>query len=617
MRPTPAVVALSATLCLLLPPDAATAAPADDAVATPRAAAPTTVGSTPTPTPGRDDVRGAVGRRVDVSDAKVGWTPARMRAAEPLAVGRRTPGSTDPSDVTPGSGARIAGDPGVLPAVTTSAPTGKARDVLGKPWRSGGGVARSVGKLFFTTRGRDAVCSASVVAGLRADLLLTAGHCVHNAGRWVTDVAFVPGYRKAAPSAPYGIYDAEMLWTTRQWVRNADWSYDVAYIDLATNDGGQQVGQVVGSQGLAFSTVRQRIHAFGYPAAKPYDGERLIYCSDVPGRDRPPLRTYRMRCNLTAGASGGPWLVQFRASTGVGYAVSVNSYKYRGDRDHIQGPLLGKQAESIYTDLQPIVADGTFLRDVRTGRFYRVAGGAPIDVASWAPFGGPQPYYNVLHSYIARRLRSYPADGTYLTAAQTGRIYRVALGAPIRVTHWDEVGGVQPTITVDNVAIKRHRHLRAFAGTGFIRGFASGEVYRVVDGHPYWIRSWEPWGGPKPYVDVDETSIDACDHLRCGPFGGLDPLEVSQRTVRATGWAMDPNSDDSVRVRLLVDGKVRSSMVASRKHAGLESRYHRGNRWGYSFSVEVGRGRHQVCAVATDVGVGTDGRVGCRTVQVR
>jgi V8-like Glu-specific endopeptidase len=558
---------------------------------------------------------------VDTEAAKAAWTPARMRAAQPLSSvpgtgsGTGTATSAGPvGAVAPGSGARVPGEAPTAVAAK-SAELDKGRNVLGRRWRGGGGVAKSVGKLFFTTRGRDAVCSASVVAGLRADLVLTAGHCVFNR-RWATNVAFVPGYRNG--KAPYGIYPAQRLWTTRQWVRRADWRYDVAYIDLGVNGRDQQAGRVVGTQGVAFAKVRKRVHTFGYPAARPYNGETLSYCSARAGRDkRLRGRTYRMRCNLTAGASGGPWLAGFRPRTGIGYAVSVNSYKYRGDRNHVQGPVLGRLAELIYVSLQPVARNGTFVRNVKTGRFYRMAGGAPLDMRSWAPFGGRKKFHNVLPTYLTKRLRKFPADGTFIRAAQTGRVYRVALGAPIYVGGWPSVGGEKPTVLVDNYAVARHKHLRMFAGTGFIRGYASGKVYRVVDGHPYWIHSWDPWGGQKRYTDLDQVSIDACDHLRCGPFGGIGAVKVRTRTIRLTGWAMDPNSESPVRVRLVVDGKVRASAVASRTFAGLDGRFHRGNGWGFRLAAKVADGKHKVCAVANNVGRGRDGRVGCRTVRVR
>ena len=46
-------------------------------------------------------------------------------------------------------------------------------------------------------------------------------------------------------------------------------------------------------------------------------------------------------------------------------------------------------------------------------------------------------------------MRTAPANGTFITAAQTGRTYRVAGDAPFPITSWTGFGGVQPSVIVD------------------------------------------------------------------------------------------------------------------------------------------------------------------------
>jgi hypothetical protein len=62
-----------------------------------------------------------------------------------------------------------------------------------------------VGKLFFTQRGQNFVCSASVI---HRDTLATAGHCVHDgsnsAAGWSTNVLFCPSLNPAGHPAAAG-----------------------------------------------------------------------------------------------------------------------------------------------------------------------------------------------------------------------------------------------------------------------------------------------------------------------------------------------------------------------------------------------------------------------------
>jgi hypothetical protein len=55
-----------------------------------------------------------------------------------------------------------------------------------------------------------------------------------------------------------------------------------------------------------------------------------------------------MGCDMTAGASGGPWLARFDAAAGRGTIVSVSSFKYVGDGHTMYGPYFGRAARELY-----------------------------------------------------------------------------------------------------------------------------------------------------------------------------------------------------------------------------------------------------------------------------
>jgi hypothetical protein len=94
-----------------------------------------------------------------------------------------------------------------------------------------------------------------------------------------------------------------------------------------------------------------------------------------------------------------------------------------------------------------LVPDGTFVQVAGSTDVYRIAGGAPLFVSSWNEFGGPQPVA-VLTQQQFDSLNPVPADRTFLTTT-TGAIYRIAGGAPIPVSSWSVFGGVRPAVTID------------------------------------------------------------------------------------------------------------------------------------------------------------------------
>ncbi|WP_067482268.1 trypsin-like serine peptidase [Actinomadura hibisca] len=235
------------------------------------------------------------------------------------------------------------------------APAPPARAVVGGLWARGGAVARTTGKVFYTVTGRDHVCSASTVRSANRDVVITAAHCVRPARGWATNWIFVPGYRDG--NAPYGGFTARRMFVTAEWLRDpggpVGGDHDVALVVLAPA-AGRHVMDVVGGQRLAFDGPGgRRTHAFGYPTLTPYNGERLAYCSGDPARPRRGDTTGRgLRCDLSRGASGGPWLTGFDPATGEGVITSVSSFKFADDQTVLYGPPFGASVRRVYERAQ-------------------------------------------------------------------------------------------------------------------------------------------------------------------------------------------------------------------------------------------------------------------------
>ncbi|MGC0329945.1 hypothetical protein RKD23_002935 [Streptomyces sp. SAI-170] len=269
------------------------------------------------------------------------WTPRRMREAQPLdllSVGRtgvhKAPRQGAPSTVRPTSP-----DLGVL-----------AFPNAGGAWTGGGKVVSTAGRVFFSYQGRTASCSGNAVTSNNKSTVITAGHCVKLEGAWHTNWVFVPGYHDG--QAPYGRWAATKTLSTPQWTASEDINYDIGAAVVAPLDG-RALTDVVGGQGLAFNTgYGLRMYSFGFPAASPYDGEKFIYCSGTTSRDFLLSSDHGMACNMTGGASGGPWFSQFDEATGSGLLSSVNSFKYNFLPNRMYGPYFGTDAQNLYQAAQ-------------------------------------------------------------------------------------------------------------------------------------------------------------------------------------------------------------------------------------------------------------------------
>ena len=68
--------------------------------------------------------------------------------------------------------------------------------MTGAPWTAGGAALEAVGRVFFVMGPWLYSCSASVVVDSRDNesLVLTAGHCVIDKGRFATMWTFIPEY---------------------------------------------------------------------------------------------------------------------------------------------------------------------------------------------------------------------------------------------------------------------------------------------------------------------------------------------------------------------------------------------------------------------------------------
>ncbi|MFC4010211.1 trypsin-like serine peptidase [Nonomuraea purpurea] len=287
------------------------------------------------------------------------WTSQRMLAAQPLSVPRpRRTAQSAPSRGNPWAvrGASFTRQSqGTAWSARPTKPSTSLQAVVpnspGLRWTDGGAVVRTAGRVFFTTaEGGNASCSGTAVTSANESVVITAGHCVKLNGASHRNWVFVPGFDNG--QRPFGTWVATRLLTTQQWNANEDINFDIAAAVVAPLQG-RTLTDVVGGQGVAFNQPRRaQMFSFGYPAAEPFDGSRLIYCSGQTFDDTLMSRDLGLRCNMTGGSSGGPWFQGFDESTGMGWVNSVNSFKYDQDQRFMFGPFFGNDAMAVFRAAQ-------------------------------------------------------------------------------------------------------------------------------------------------------------------------------------------------------------------------------------------------------------------------
>jgi hypothetical protein len=190
---------------------------------------------------------------------------------------------------------------------------------------------RAIGKLTFSS----GYCTASLI---RRSVIVTAAHCIQNFGSGsalFSGWQFIPGHygasgATAAQIAPYGTWNWSALVRPSAWANGTDTgsgsarNNDLAVIAIGKNAANQFIGDLTGylsygwnnyafvSSAKTGNLQTAAVSTFGYP--KLLDGGLIMQRTDGPTYTTTVSGASQLwqGSNLTGGASGGPWIVNFR-----------------------------------------------------------------------------------------------------------------------------------------------------------------------------------------------------------------------------------------------------------------------------------------------------------------
>ncbi|MEU7861873.1 hypothetical protein [Nonomuraea sp. NPDC049141] len=157
---------------------------------------------------------------------------------------------------------------------------------------------------------------------------------------------------------------------TQKWVKPglSRKYYMAEYVIGIAKDLGR-LGDAVGGQGVAWNQpMGQNVTAFGYPSAPHPDGDKAFtgvtpkWCSGKTGTKRYQVNTFKvethqvLKCSMTPGADGGPWLMKYDNNKRTGYVNGVTSMFHdqdgNGRIDFISSAYFDGETADVYNKAQ-------------------------------------------------------------------------------------------------------------------------------------------------------------------------------------------------------------------------------------------------------------------------
>jgi hypothetical protein len=101
------------------------------------------------------------------------------------------------------------------------------------------------------------------------------------------------------------------------------------------------------------------------------------------------------------------------------------------------------------------------------------------------------------------------------------------------------------------------------------------------------------------------------------PVGALDPLKLQANKVTVTGWTYDYDvSTRAIKAVVYLNGRLFAYGLAATTRPSAATGYPLSVAHGYSFTKPLPDGLNTICVYGINQGLGTNSKLGCRTVRV-
>jgi V8-like Glu-specific endopeptidase len=279
------------------------------------------------------------------------WTPERIQQAQPKTMPKLVVDPKAPLLVPKPTGALQQTVHNMGSVALPAAPTAP----VVRDHRTGGQQVASplaypyrvCGRIFFTQNGSGFSGSASLVA---PNVLLTAGHCVHDNGHWSENMVFYPSYGSRATTDPFYKIACGRLGAKTTWVNNSDRAHDYGVAWMPTGPGNS-----LGWLGTMWNASHDNRswEAVGYPATPnpPFDGSKMDHCTGQFAASSTSGTLGLTNDNMEHGSSGGPWITAFNETTAT-HANGLQSY-HINDGDFTEyGPYFDDNFHELWNWIQ-------------------------------------------------------------------------------------------------------------------------------------------------------------------------------------------------------------------------------------------------------------------------
>ena len=292
------------------------------------------------------------------------------------------------------------------------------------------------------------------------------------------------------------------------------------------------------------------------------------------------------------------------------YAANPTSYSYRA----------GRTNTVLWHPNTTCGSSQVYIQNQATASLYNYTPYRPNAAALAAGYGSG----DACSSYGNRNFHLYFSSwfGSAVQRAPIGSLDSVSASpGSIQVKGWaldpDTTASINVHVYIDGRAVvsvlasDSRPDVDRVHGKGAAHGY-SKTVSATTGAHTVCVYAIDSTGGPNPGIGCRTVTV-----ANAAPKGAFDAATAHPGAVQIRGWTLDPDTRSSISIKVSVDGNLNRTATANTSRPDVGKVYGLGELHGFSATIPLSDGRHQICVDAVDSSGGADARLGCREVTVR